>query len=133
MKATDPLNYYPWYWRDYRANRKVHRMSYVERGLYRELLDECWVEGFIPMDFGKLSEICGCPEQVLADAWPNLSVCFEEIEPGVLISPRMHQERTAKDAERVKRAIAGAEGGKAKSRLEPKQVPVSRAEQSKAE
>lgn len=47
MNPFEALPYYRWHWRDYRANRKVQRMTYIERGLYRELLDECWAEGFI--------------------------------------------------------------------------------------
>jgi hypothetical protein len=66
IRAFEALPYYRWHWRDYRANRKVQRMTYVERGLYRELLDECWAEGFISDDLGALAEVCGCPRDVLA-------------------------------------------------------------------
>ncbi len=111
----EALPYYPFHWRDFRANRKVRRMNYIERGLYRELLDECWAEGFISNDIGKLADICDCPEQVLANAWQVLAPCFTEVEPGILINERMQAERTAKDSERAKRAISGARGGTAKS------------------
>ena len=39
-KNTEPLPYFKWLWRDWRANRKVQRLDYVARGLYRDLLDE---------------------------------------------------------------------------------------------
>jgi uncharacterized protein YdaU (DUF1376 family) len=107
----EALPYYRWHWRDYRANRKVKRMDYVARGLYRELLDECWAEGFIPNDIAKLSEICGCPERVLAKAWKVIAIAFREIEPGILISERMNEERTEKDSHRIKCAISGRLGG----------------------
>jgi len=111
MNSLEALPYYRWHWRDYRADRKVQRMTYIERGLYRELLDECWAEGFIPDDLEALAEVCACPKQVLEDCWPKLKACFMEASPGTLINPRMDRERTAKDAERAIKAIAGARRG----------------------
>lgn len=107
------LPYYKWFWQDWRSNRTIQRMGYVERGLYRELLDECWAEGCIPDDVSAMAEICGCPEQVMADAWQVLSKCF------VLLDGKWHNEkldslRTEQDQIRVKRANAGAKGGKSK-------------------
>ena len=64
------LPYYKWFWQDWRANRKIQRMTYIEKGLYRELLDECWVEGFIPDDIEELADICGCPKEIMANAPP---------------------------------------------------------------
>lgn len=125
MNPFEALPYYRWHWRDYRANRKVQRMTYIERGLYRELLDECWAEGFIPDDLDALAEVCACPKQILRDCWPALRACFVEASPGTLINPRMDRERTTKDAERAVKAIAGARRGcsrAASSEAEAKQV-----------
>lgn len=110
-----PLGYYKWHWQTWRANRKVQRMNYIERGLYRDLLDECWSEGFIPDDIEKLADICGCPADVMANAWQVLSKCFANASTGFLINERLEQERTEIDKTRVNRARAGAAGGKAKS------------------
>jgi uncharacterized protein YdaU (DUF1376 family) len=115
------LPYYKWFWQDWRANRKIQRMSYIQRGLYRELLDECWVEGYIPNDIKELADICGCPEDVMADAWQVLSSCFELIEDGKLINQKLHSLRTEKDVERLKKAENGKKGGLAKAI--GKQVP----------
>lgn len=122
MRPFDALPYYRWHWRDYRANRKVQRMTYIERGLYRELLDECWAEGFIPDDLDALAEICACPKQVLEDCWPKLRACFVEASPGTLINPRMDRERTETDTQRASKAVAGALGGRARAKAEGKQV-----------
>jgi uncharacterized protein YdaU (DUF1376 family) len=115
------LPYYKWFWQDWRANRKIQRMSYIERGLYRELLDECWVEGCIPNDIKELADICGCPEDVMADAWQVLSSCFELLEDGRLINQKLHSLRTEKDVERLKKSENGKKGGLAKAI--GKQVP----------
>lgn len=109
------LPYYKWFWQDWRANRAVQRMTYIQRGLYRELLDECWAEGFIPDDIEKLADICGCPAEVMADAWQVLSKCFVAAGDGVLINEKLHTLRTDKDAERARKAANGSAGGKAKS------------------
>lgn len=110
-----PLGYYKWHWQTWRANRKVQRMNYIERGLYRDLLDECWAEGFIPDDIEKLADICGCPVDVLANAWQVLSKCFANAGNGFLYNERLEQERTDMDKTRANRARAGAAGGRAKS------------------
>ena len=115
------LPYYKWFWQDWRANRKIQRMSYIERGLYRELLDECWVEGSIPNDIKELADICGCPENVMADAWQVLSSCFELLDDNTLINEKLHSLRTEKDVERLKKAENGKKGGLAKAI--GKQVP----------
>jgi hypothetical protein len=109
------LPYYKWFWQDWRANRKIQRMSYIERGLYRELLDECWVEGYIPNDIKELADICGCPEDVMADAWQVLSSCFLLIQDNTLINEKLHSLRTEKDVERLKKAENGKKGGLAKA------------------
>ena len=110
-----PLPYYKWHWQDWRANRTVQRMSYIERGIYRELLDECWSEGFIPYSVDKMADIVGCPSDVMADAWQVLSKCFVDAGEGRLINERLNIERTVKDSQRVTRAINGQKGGQAKS------------------
>ena len=114
MTKQRPLGYYKWYWQDYRASRDVIRMDYIAKGLYRELLDECWVEGSLPVDHQSLADICECPVEVLANAWQMLSKCFHEVD-GRLISPLIESLRTEQDSLRVKRAASGRLGGIVKS------------------
>lgn len=138
--SNEHLPYYKWYWQDWRANRKVQRMSYVERGLYRELLDECWIEGSIPDDISELADICGCPEQIMADAWQTLSKCFV-LDGTVWRNEKLESMRTERDQQRIKKAESGRLGGLAKSMkakeivADAKQVLSTRhiAEQSRAE
>lgn len=114
MSELRPLPYYKWFWQDWRANRKAQRMSYIERGLYRELLDECWVEGFIPNDISILAEICGCPNDVMANAWQVLESCFELVDDKY-INKKMESMRTEKDTERLIKSLNGKKGGDSKS------------------
>ena len=114
MSDLRALPYYKWFWQDWRANRKAQRMNYIERGLYRELLDECWVEGSIPNDLNILAEICGCPNDVMANAWQVLESCFKLVED-VYINEKMESLRTEKDTERLVKALSGKKGGVSKS------------------
>ena len=114
MSDLRALPYYKWFWQDWRANRKAQRMNYIERGLYRELLDECWVEGSIPNNLNILAEICGCPNDVMANAWQVLESCFKLVED-VYINEKMESLRTEKDTERLVKALNGKKGGVSKS------------------
>lgn len=135
-----PLPYLRWYVSDYRASRRVQRLSWQERGIYRELLDECWIEGSIPDDIDRLAEIAGCPRGVMAEAWTNLKPMFSPIEglDGMyLTSRRLEIERSEDDAFRVKMANAGRKGGlakasKAKQGLAKPSQQLEQLEQSKS-
>lgn len=135
-KPGEPLAYYRWYWRDWRGSRAVQRMSYVERGLYRELLDEQWKEGAIPADLAELADICGCPVEVMTDAWRTLSKCFRPLansDGSLLVNERLEAERTEQDRRRINNANAGRLGANAKRTLanaEHSPYSSSRAEQS---
>lgn len=107
MKTLEPLPYYKWLWRDWRANRRVQRLSYVAKGLYRELLDEQWSEGFIPAEIETLSDICGCPVQIMEDHWSSLQDLFETQEDGRLVNRKLEQQRTEDDKVRAAKARGG--------------------------
>lgn len=109
-----PLSYYKWFWQDFRANRKVQRMNYIERGLYRELLDECWADGSLPNDIPELAEICGCPDDVMENAWQVLSKCFIDRGDGRLVNDKLESLRTDTDKTRLARAESGKKGAIAK-------------------
>ena len=127
----EPMGYYKWHWKDYRADRRVSRMDWKARGIYRELLDECWSKGGIPDNAEDLADIVGCEVEDITSAWQMLSKCFKYQADGstcltlastcladsskkILISEKMEEQRTAKDAQRVLRSLAGKRGGKNK-------------------
>ena len=108
-KTNEPLLYYKWLWRDWRADRRVQKLTYITQGLYRSLLDEQWCEGGLPTSVEDLSDICGCPVEVMQENWIALSKFFEETEPGVLVNSKLEKQRTAQDLVRA----AKSRGGKA--------------------
>lgn len=109
----EPLPYYKWHWRDYRANRRVQRMSWQAKGLYREMLDEFWAEGSLPLDHAELADICGCTAEEFENHWPEIKGCWEETQDG-LANAKMDSMRTATDSTRVTNAKSGRAGAIAK-------------------
>jgi hypothetical protein len=109
------LDWYRWIVKDYRASRKVGRMNTLERGVYRELLDECWIKGSIPDKLDDIAEILDEKPDVIADAWERVRKCFDaspEIE-GHLINLKLEEQRTEKDRIRISKQA----GGKARQEL----------------
>ena len=106
-KTNEPLPYYKWLWRDWRADRRVQKLNYVSKGLYRSLLDEQWCEGGLPTSVEDLSDICGCPVEVMQENWTALSKFFEETEPGVLANSKLEKQRTDQDKIRAAKSRGG--------------------------
>lgn len=124
-----PLPYYRFYVTDYRASRRVQRLDYVQRGLYRELIDECWVKGAIPDDITRLADICDCPVGVMAEAWPTLRGLFRDVDGmggAFLYSERLDAERTTSDKLRLHRQLAGRKGGVTSSKVKQSQAKSSK-------
>jgi uncharacterized protein YdaU (DUF1376 family) len=101
-----PLPYYRFYVADYRASRRVQRLGYIARGLYRELLDECWLVGSLPTRVSDLADICGCDVATMQENWPTLQKMFSRRD-GRWINERLESERTASDKVRVAKSLAG--------------------------
>lgn len=86
------------------ASKRVQRMSWAQRGLYRELLDEYYLKGGLPADPEGLAAILG---EDLENIGHDLSVvlkCFE-VEDGRLFNETMDQVM----AEQMERRLALAE------------------------
>jgi hypothetical protein len=118
IPASEPrveaLPYYKWLWRDFRSNRKVQRMGWAARGLLRELLDEAWAEGSIPNDVSELADICGCPVDVMTEAWPRIEPCWRPDDSGRWVDDKLESMRTEADSKRILKVSAGRLGGLAK-------------------
>ena len=69
--CADMLNSYPWYISDWRESETRNSLTLSQRGLYRELLDYCYLEGSLPGDRSMLFRIAGC--SAMAEAEHSLS------------------------------------------------------------
>lgn len=125
MKQAAPsesLPYYKWFWRDWRGSRAVYKMTPLQRGLYRELLDEQWKVGAIRDDVEWLAEAARCSVEEMTDAWPVIRTMFVEVGGGWMVNDRMEVQRTEKDRQRVTNSVNGRKGGIAKQTLSPRQA-----------
>jgi len=99
-------------------------MSWQAKGLYRELLDEFWAEGSLPLDHEELADICGCSLEEFEMYWPQIEPCWEVTESG-LVNAKMDTMRTTTDCKRVANAKNGQAGAIAKL-ANAKQLPSER-------
>ncbi len=111
LMKQDSLAWYPWYWQDWRSNRKVQRMTVTERGIYRELLDECWCEGSLPPEPSALAEIARCTLPEMEAAWPALASCFVPRPDGRLVNTKIATVLMAQREAYERRTNAGRKAG----------------------
>jgi uncharacterized protein YdaU (DUF1376 family) len=88
---------FPFYVRDWRASRKVQRMTYGERGMYLEMLSEEWDQGAAPATAADCASTLGGSLEEWAGAWPKLVVCFvPRRRDGLLINRKLESIRREK-------------------------------------
>lgn len=113
IRENQPLPYYRWYVRDYRASRAVQQMDYIQQGIYRSLLDEQWESGGLPTRVRELAEIARCPVDVMRSTWEVLRKQFV-LKNGQYVNERLEAERTEKDKVRAANRLNGRKGGRKK-------------------
>jgi len=86
-------------------------MNVTERGIYRELLDECWIEGSIPADYNDLAEIARCTRVEIAAAWPALASSFSERPDGRFVNDKITRVLAAQTEAYQRQVEAGRRGG----------------------
>lgn len=71
---------YPWYPRDWRGDPHVQSMTLFERGLYRELLDICWIEDGLPYETKIIAKMLGIDHVSFKRKWNTLQKRFVKVE-----------------------------------------------------
>lgn len=103
-RLLQPLGWYQWNPNQWQGSRKVQRMSWASRGLYRELMDECWIKGSVPSTVNGIAEMFGVDESEIAELLPQILRCFDLHEDGTMTSPFIEELRTEADARRIVQA-----------------------------
>jgi uncharacterized protein YdaU (DUF1376 family) len=67
------FQFYP---KEYLSEPNTRMMTFVERGMYMDLLCFCWIDGTIPADLGALARLLQCRSSDIEAAWPALGKCF---------------------------------------------------------
>lgn len=113
---------YMWSVPDWRTDEMFLLLDNREAGIYRHLIDECWVSRSIPSNPEELAKMCREPADYFTVVWSKIGIKFRPLGDGKrLISTRLEQDRrrlmlTAKFNE--KRAKKAAKVRWAKSNAE---------------
>ena len=111
MKTRDKTA--PWYY-TYAATRMAElnyrMMSLEERGLYFTLMNECWVNTFLPSDCESLASVLGKPVDHVRRAYTDSVAAYFTEEAGSLYSQELEGYR-AKFVARREAQVAGGKVG----------------------
>lgn len=88
--ADTPLGWYKWYPRDFLASTLVRRMSILQQGIYRALLDMQWEDGVVPETYHEARLILGLTE----DEGRCFEVFYDVCFPGGK-NPKLDKQRVA--------------------------------------
>lgn len=115
---------YPFYIDDWRSSDAVAAMTAEERGIYRELIDQCWREGSLPNSDRALQNFARATDKEWKRSRKAVLACFYE-EAGRLFSIKVSGKRAEiieKKEERAERNKAnGLTGGRKKK---PRENPL---------
>lgn len=90
---------YMWSVTDWRKDDIYKLLTAEQRGAYREILDECWVNFSVPNKPELLARIGEISATVFEEMWPLIKSKFREINGG----QRLVSKRMEKDRDRLKR------------------------------
>ena len=104
---------YPWYIADWRESETRITLSLAERGLYRELLDYCYLEGSLPIDHIRLSRLCCCSPEEFESSWPAVVSLFQ-LDGERFTHAKVNEVRTKLEAYHEQKRHAGSASGQAR-------------------
>lgn len=111
-------------------------MSWEERLVYREIMDEIWISGCVVDDPVILSKLLHIPQEAMQRTWPAIRACLVPMsaDPQFLTSERLDEERAKRDVIRRKRKKAGKLGGEASQakKRESAKTPASLGDNTQA-
>lgn len=103
-RLDSPLPWFPWYPQEWRTDRYFQRLSWAEKGLLRELLDECYLGRTIPADVEGLAELLAVDATEISDLLPRLLRWLTMSGDGRLESHWIERVRANQDQGRIRQA-----------------------------
>lgn len=104
---------YPWYIADWRESETRLSLSVGERGLYRELLDYCYLEGSLPVDLSQLALIAAVPLAEFKRLWPKVAPLFV-LDGKRMAHLKVNEVRAKLEIYHEQRRHAGSKSGQAR-------------------
>ena len=86
-RLESPMPWYRWYASRWRLDRLYQKLNLAEKGLLRELLDECYLEDSFPADPAVLAELIGGDCGAIKEMLPRVLPWFKPAENGQYSSP----------------------------------------------
>ena len=78
MRKTFPVHSYPWHIQDWTNSKVRLTASLPARSIYRELIDFCTAEGYVPADPYFMSRVAACTPEDIAKYWPEIEHKFQQ-------------------------------------------------------
>ena len=88
--ADTKLLMMPWFPESFIA--ATRGWNFIERSVYRELLDAQWIQGGLPNDEKELMRLAGCSRKEWAASWPRVRQKFDLVD-GELKNARLEEHR----------------------------------------
>ncbi len=104
-RLSEPLPWYPWQPLLWQADRVVQKLSWAERGLLRELQDECYLRRSIPPDLDALADLLAVEPGEIVEFLPKVLRHFKPTEGGRLVSPLIEGIHEKQDEARLKQSF----------------------------
>lgn len=106
LAKQDKSPAFQWYPKDILTDATVIAMTIEQEGMYRRLLDVCWLEDGLPADAAMLWRLAKCETRDQFDiAWPLIATKFYEHD-GRLHNRRLDKERAIQRKNRKKKQLA---------------------------
>ncbi len=109
---------YPWYIADWRNSETRLGLSLAGKGLYRELLDYCYLMGSFPADESKIKSISNSDGHDFARAWKQVRPLFTLIsnqDGERFVHPKVNEVRSRLDSYDEQRKEAGRKSGRTRA------------------
>lgn len=105
-RLSKPLPCYFWDPLRWQASRRVQRMDWAARGLYRELMDECYLKGCIPASLEGIADLLDCDVEEIANLWSQVARCFDPhpLDETKVISPFIETIRAEQLEARIRQS-----------------------------
>jgi hypothetical protein len=76
MKKTFPVHSYPWHIQDWTNSKIRLTASLPARAIYRDLIDFCTAEGYVPRDPYFMARVAACTPEDIEKYWPEIEHKF---------------------------------------------------------
>jgi len=103
-KLDTPLPWFPWYPQEWRSDRRFQKLTWEEKGLIRELIDDCYLNRTIPADLDGIAHLLVVDPGEIRTLLPRVMPWFEPAGEGLLQCPWIEKVRAAQDEGRLRQA-----------------------------